>query len=196
MDGDGEIEVSEHVLGPNSDSSSSFQASLSSDPFLDDLLRNYETCNHTHTCNPPGPDAKHTHTCYHTHTRVIPSEEDEKIPISRQRRHLGNREAVRKYREKKKAQAAHLEEEAKKLRLMNQVLMEKLEKRAFLEAEILRLRTLLLGIQGKVDDELSKFPFPDQCNSMNSSAGTECVNNLGCSLAGAMIQCEANIELS
>lgn len=152
---DGEIEVSEHVVVcPNSDSSSNFQASVSSESFLDDLLRNSQSCSHTHTCNPPGPDAAHTHTCYHTHTRVIPSDEEK-----RAKRPLGNREAVRKYREKKKAEAAHLEEEAEKLRVMNQVLMGKLQKQAFLEAEVVRLRSLLLGIRGKIDDELGDFPF-------------------------------------
>lgn len=207
MDDDGEIEVSEHVLRPNSDSSSNFQASLSSESLLDDLLRDSRTCSHTHTCNPPGPDdAAHTHTCYHTHTRVIPSEEDnvmpdEKSPISRPRRPLGNREAVRKYREKKKAEAAHLEEEAKKLRLMNQVLMGKLQKQALLETEILRLRSLLLGLRGKIDDELGEFPFQDHCNSISSFTEGECVDKFGCNSAGSSwggncqpptIRCEAN----
>ncbi|XP_057790030.1 basic leucine zipper 23-like [Salvia miltiorrhiza] len=162
MDDDGEIEV---TIRPNSDCSSNLQASVSSDSFLDDLLRNSESCSHTHTCNPPGRDAAHTHTCYHAHTRVIPPE-DVANEKSRPRRASGNREAVRKYREKKKAEAAHLEEEAKRLRLMNQVLMGKLQRQPFLEAEILRLRSLLLGIRGRIDDELP------------SQAG----GDLGCSL--------------
>ncbi|KAH6814376.1 hypothetical protein C2S51_023394 [Perilla frutescens var. frutescens] len=187
---DGEVELSDHnILRPKSDSSSNIQASFSSDSFLDDLLRNSQTCTHTHTCNPPGPDAAHTHTCYHTHTNVIPSEEDdgpldEKSPVSKHRRPLGNREAVRKYREKKKAHAAYLEEEVKKLRHMNQVLMGKLRRQAILETEVLRLRSLLLGLRGKIDDELGDFPFQKQCNSVNSFGEGECgvqltsVNNL------------------
>lgn len=182
---DEEIELSDHILRPNSDS------------FLDDLLRNSQTCTHTHTCNPPGPDAAHTHTCYHTHTHVIPSDEDNglrdgKSPVSKPRRPLGNREAVRKYREKKKAHTAYLEEEVKKLRLMNQVLMEKLRRQAILETEVLRLRSLLLDLGGKIDDELGDFPYQKHCNSRNDSftegeTGVQptTVNNLGFNLAGS-----------
>lgn len=195
---DEEIEVSDHILRPNSDSSSNIQAPLSSDSFLDDLLRNSQTCTHTHTCNPPGPDAAHTHTCYHTHTHVIPSDEDNvlrdgKSPVSKPRRPLGNREAVRKYREKKKAHAAYLEEEVKKLRLKNQVLMGKLKRQAILETEVLRLRSLLLDLGGKIDDELGDFPYQKQCNSRNSFTEGESgvqpttVNNLGCNLAGSSV---------
>lgn len=195
---EGEIELSDHVLFPNSDSSSNIQASLSSDSFLDDLLRNAQTCTHTHTCNPPGPDATHTHTCYHTHTHVIPSEQDdvlhdEQSPVSKPRRPLGNREAVRKYREKKKAHAAYLEEEVKKLRLVNRQLMGKLQRQAILETEVLRLRSLLLDIGGKIDNELGDFPFRKQCNSINTLTEGECgvqatsVNYLACSLAGSSV---------
>lgn len=187
---DGEIEISDHLLPPNSDSSCNFQASLPSDSVLDDFLRNPQTCTHTHTCNPPGPDAAHTHTCYHTHTHLVPSEDNgnERSPISRPRRSSGNREAVRKYREKKKAHAAYLEEEVKKLRHMNQVLMGKLQKQSILEAEISRLRALLLGLRGKIDDELREFPFQRECNSMNTS-----VNSLG-NCQPPTISCEANIN--
>ncbi|KAI3448840.1 hypothetical protein Pfo_005505 [Paulownia fortunei] len=195
---DGEIEVSDHVLIPNSDSSSNIQASLSADSFLDDLLRNAQTCTHTHTCNPPGPDAAHTHTCYHTHTHVIPSEEDdvlpdEQRPVSKPRRPSGNREAVRKYREKKKAHTAYLEEEVKKLRYANKLLMGKLQRQAILETEILRLRGLLLDLRGKIDNELGDFPFQTQCNSISTFKEGECgvqptsVNDLTCGLAGSFV---------
>lgn len=187
---DGEIELSDHILVPNSDSSSNVQAS---DSFLDDLLRNSQTCTHTHTCNPPGPDAAHTHTCYHTHTNVIPSEEDDvpldgKSPVST-RRPLGNREAVRKYREKKKAHAAYLEEEVEKLRHVNQILMGKLRRQAILETEVLRLRSLLLGLRGKIDDELGDFPFQKQCNSGEGECGIQhtSVNNLACNMDGSSV---------
>ncbi|XP_027113956.1 basic leucine zipper 19-like [Coffea arabica] len=174
---DREVELSHPVLVPNSDSSSSVQASISVDSFLDELLRNAQTCTHTHTCNPPGPDAAHTHTCYHTHTQVIPSERvenpsekvdgpcDSRKSTSKTRRSSGNREAVRKYREKKKAQTAYLEEEAKKLRLVNQQLIRKVQRQAILEAEISRLRSLLLDVRGKIDIELGAYPLQKQCTS-------------------------------
>lgn len=167
---DGEVELSDHIFVPNSDSSSNIQASVSVDSFLDELLRNSQTCSHTHTCNPPGPDAAHTHTCYHTHTQVIPSEKvddpsNSNNSTSKSMRPSGNREAVRKYREKKKAHTAYLEEEVMKLRFVNQQLIRKVQRQAILEAEILRLRGLLLDLRGKIDNELGAYPFQKQCNS-------------------------------
>ena len=176
---DGEVELSDHVLLSNPNSSSNFQGSTPIDSFLDDFLKNTRTCTHTHTCNPPGPDAAHTHTCYHTHTQVFASEEDE-VPnnkehsMSKVRRPSGNREAVRKYREKKKAHTAYLEEEVKKLRLLNQQLVKKLQGQAVLEAEVLRLRSLLLDLRGKIDNELGVFPFQKQCNTTLSFKEGDC----------------------
>ncbi|XP_058767350.1 protein TAB2 homolog, chloroplastic-like, partial [Vicia villosa] len=62
--------------------------------------------------------------------------------------------AVKKYREKKNAQTAYLEEEVKKLKLVNQQLMRRLQGQALLEAELLRLRNTLVQLEGKVDCEL------------------------------------------
>lgn len=121
---DGVVEISDHAV----------------DTFVDEFLKNTRTCSQTHTCNPPGPDAAHTHTCYHTHTQVLPSEDDDgaknkehSVPRPRRRRPSRNREAVRKYREKKKAHTAYLEEEVKKLRLLNQQLVRKIQGQAILE---------------------------------------------------------------
>ncbi|KAK9283570.1 hypothetical protein L1049_011818 [Liquidambar formosana] len=167
---DGEIELSDHVPFPNLDSYSNSQGTASIDSLLDEFLKNTRTCTHTHTCNPPGPDEAHTHTCYHTHTQVFTSEDDD-LPKNKEHSNLkarkpsGNREAVRKYREKKKAHTAYLEEEVKKLRLLNQQLVRKLQGQATLEAEIMRLRSLLLDLRGKIDNELGVFPFQKQCNS-------------------------------
>ncbi|KMT18454.1 hypothetical protein BVRB_2g025990 [Beta vulgaris subsp. vulgaris] len=139
------------------------------DYILDQFLKHTKTCTHTHTCNPPGPDAAHTHTCYHTHTQLISSEEDVKNRCDtsslKPRKSLGNREAVRKYREKKKAHTAYLEEEVKKLRLVNQDLVGKLQNQAIFEAEILRLRGLLIHFRGKIDSELNTFRIQNSCNS-------------------------------
>lgn len=169
---DGEVEPSEPAVIQNSSTSNSNNLSLpavsaSVDSLLDELLKNTRTCTHTHTCNPPGPDAAHTHTCYHTHTQVFSSEEDTKNRCEnsslKPRRPLGNREAVRKYREKKKAHTAYLEDEVKKLRLLNQHLVRKLQGQAALEAEILRLRALLVDLRGKIDTET--FLFQNHCSS-------------------------------
>ncbi|PUZ53496.1 hypothetical protein GQ55_5G055700 [Panicum hallii var. hallii] len=113
------------------------------------------TCTHTHSCNPPGP-------------------EDPAKP----RRPLGNREAVRKYWEKKKTHAAFLEEEVKKLRAANQQLLRRLQDHAALEAEVVRLRSLLLDVRGKIDAEVSASPFQKPCSvgSVVSADPAPCFN--------------------
>ncbi|GFY92204.1 Basic-leucine zipper (bZIP) transcription factor family protein [Actinidia rufa] len=191
---DGEVEISDHGLLPNPYSSSNIQTSASIDSFLDEFMKSTtRTCTHSHTCNPPGPNSTHTHTCYHTHTQIIPSEEDEgeESRVVKSRRPLGNREAVRKYREKKKAHTAYLEEEVKKLRLLNRQLVRKLQGQAILEAEILRLRGLLMDIRGKIDSELGVFPFQNKCNSSTSFKDGDCgVESNG---SGMGLQCENDL---
>jgi len=142
---------------------------------FDDFLKSTTACTHTHTCNPPGPSAAmHTHTCLHTHTQVVASDEELRKP----RKPLGNREAVRKYREKKKAHAAFLEEEVKKLRATNQQLLRRLQGHAALEAEVVRLRGLLFDVGGKIDAEIDSLPFQKH-SSVDSVICTEpplCIN--------------------
>ena len=142
---------------------------------FDDFLKSTTACTHTHTCNPLGPSAAvHTHTCLHTHTQVVASDEELRKP----RKPLGNREAVRKYREKKKAHAAFLEEEVKKLRATNQQLLRRLQGHAALEAEVVRLRGLLFDVRGKIDAEIDSFPFQKH-SSVDSVICTEpplCIN--------------------
>ncbi|KAJ0976130.1 hypothetical protein J5N97_018095 [Dioscorea zingiberensis] len=169
---EGEVDLQTHLLLSNPDMQSSF----------DEFLRNTRTCTHTHTCNPPGPSAaNHTHTCYHTHTQVFSTSEgegDDDREGKKPRKPLGNREAVRKYREKKKAHAAYLEEEVKKLRLVNQQLLRKLQGQAALEAEVVRLRSLLVDIRAKIDGELGSYPSQKQCNNgrvFRCSADSQCI---------------------
>lgn len=192
---DGEVELSDQAL------MAKLGTSPSVDSFLDELLKNTRTCTHTHTCNPPGPEvAVHTHTCYHTHTQVIPSEEDHDHDHDhsngrehsglKPRRSLGNREAVRKYREKKKAHAAYLEEEVKKLRLLNQQLVRKLQGQAILEAEVLRLRGLLADLKAKIDDELGVFPFQKQCHTSTIMKEGDCSVHNGGTIG---LRCEGDL---
>ncbi|PKU78848.1 basic leucine zipper 23-like [Dendrobium catenatum] len=132
-------------------------------------LKNNKKCTHTHTCNPPGPAIPtHSHTCYHTHTQVFSPDEDDlggENELKKPTKKLsGNREAVKKYREKKKAHEAYLEEEVKKLRYVNQQLLRRLEGQAALEAEILRLKSLLVDLRAKIDAELGVYPSKNlQC---------------------------------
>ncbi|GJN14816.1 hypothetical protein PR202_gb01680 [Eleusine coracana subsp. coracana] len=135
------------------------------------------SCSHTHSCNPAGPSA-----AMHTHTQVIAAaageEEDAREEPTKPRRPLGNREAVRKYREKKKAHAAFLEEEVKKLRATNQQLLMRLQSHAALETEVARLRSLLFDVWGKIDAEVGGLPFPKQCSvgSVASADPALCFN--------------------
>ncbi|KAJ6702531.1 CCAAT/ENHANCER BINDING PROTEIN [Salix koriyanagi] len=194
---DGEVELSDHVLLPNPDSSGSLQSSVSVDSLLDEFLNNTRTCTHTHTCNPIGPDAIHTHTCYHTHTQVITSEEDDDLnnrenSNSKAKRPAGNREAVRKYREKKKAHTAYLEEEVKKLRTSNQQLVRKIQQQVILEAEVLRLRSIMVELRGKIDTELGVLPFQNQGDTIAAFKDGNC--GAGESTGGPVnLQCQTDL---
>ncbi|GAA0186285.1 basic leucine zipper transcription factor [Lithospermum erythrorhizon] len=166
---DGELDFSNHEMFSSSnmmDLPSS--CSIDSFAFIDELLNDAHACTHAHSCNPPGPDNSHTHTCYHVHTKIVPSASEDKTPTDdtaesgenkSKKRPSGNREAVRKYREKKKAKAASLEEEVIRLRALNQQLLKRLQGQALLEAEVSRLRCLLVDIRGRIEGEIGSFPY-------------------------------------
>ncbi|KAF7038211.1 hypothetical protein CFC21_048417 [Triticum aestivum] len=150
------LPIPSHLLFPYPEISHGFD-----DEFL--------ACTHTHTCCnvPSWPAAAHAHTCLHAHTQVIASGEDhaEHDQLRNLRKPLGNREAVRKYRQKKKAHAAFLEEEVKKLRAANQQLLRRLQGHAALEAEVARLTGLLLDVRGKIDAaEIGALPLEERCS--------------------------------
>lgn len=171
-DGNSEVsdKLSDNVIFSNPESCSNFQTSTSMNTVTELSNSTTKTCIHTHTCNPPGPDdVYHIHTCFHTHTQVFASEDDTN---SRPKRTSGNREAVKKYREKKKAETAYLEEEVKKLKLVNQQLLRKLQGQALLEAELSRLRNILVQLKGKVDNELCSFPFEKNLPCLHPHAGS------------------------
>lgn len=166
---DGELDFSNHEMFSSSNMMD-FPSSCSIDSFdfIDEYLKDAHACTHAHTCNPPGPDNSHTHTCYHVHTKIVPSVSEDKTPTDdtgeseenkSKKRPMGNREAVRKYREKKKAKAACLEEEVVRLRAMNQQLMKRLQGQALLEAEVSRLKCLLVDIRGRIEGEIGSFPY-------------------------------------
>ncbi|KAL0422910.1 UNVERIFIED_CONTAM: Basic leucine zipper 23 [Sesamum latifolium] len=83
----------------------------------------------------------------------------ESVEKKGKKRPLGNREAVRKYREKKKARTASLEDEVVRLRALNHQLMKRLQGQALLEAEIARLKCLLVDIRGRIEGEIGSFPY-------------------------------------
>ncbi|KAF3547160.1 hypothetical protein DY000_02005397 [Brassica cretica] len=160
------------------------------DSFFDELLRDSHACTHTHTCNPPGPENTHTHTCLHVHTKILPAQAEDKEATDdtsessgnkSKKRPLGNREAVRKYREKKKAKAASLEDEVMRLRAVNSQLMKRLQGQAALEAEVTRLKCLLVDIRGRIEGEIGAFPYqkPLAPNAHFSYTMQPC-NNMPC----------------
>lgn len=138
---------------------------------FNEILTDMNACIHTHTCNPPGPDNSHTHTCYHVHTKVVPPPcEDDKILSDDttaesaatnigKKCPLDNKLAVRKYHEKKKARFASLEDEIVRLRAINQQLLKRLQGQAVLEAEISRLKCLLVDFRGRIEGEIGSFPY-------------------------------------
>ncbi|KAK8606147.1 hypothetical protein V6N13_102904 [Hibiscus sabdariffa] len=150
-------------------------SSCSMDSFFDELLNDSHACTHTHTCNPPGPDNSHTHTCFHVHTKIVPASTEDKTASDdtagskekSKKRPLGNREAVRKYREKVKARAASLEDEVMRLRAVNQQLLKRLQGHAALEAEVARLKCLLVDIRGRIEGEIGSFPYRKSATTVN-----------------------------
>ncbi|CAA0823253.1 Basic-leucine zipper (bZIP) transcription factor family protein [Striga hermonthica] len=65
--------------------------------------------------------------------------------------------AVRKHREKKKSRTASLEDEVVRLWAMNQQLMKRLQEQALLEAEIAKLKCLLVDIRVGSKGKLGLF---------------------------------------
>lgn len=169
---DGELDFSNQEVF-SSPKMGEFPSSCSMDSFFDELLKDTHACTHTHTCNPSGPDSSHTHTCFHVHTQIVPVPSEDKVSTDDtaestekkgKKRPLGNREAVRKYREKKKARAASLEDEVTRLRTLNQQLLKRLQGQSALEAEIARLKCLLVDIRGRIEGEIGSFPYQKSVN--------------------------------
>lgn len=167
MEESGNLEVTNYTDGDGADQLAS---SHSMESFFEEILNDTHACTHTHTCNHPvsGQDLSHTHTCFHVHTKILstptrPSAGETADLIddkpSEKKRSYGNREAVRKYREKKKAKTTSLEDENRTLRMENQMLLKKMQSFAFLEAENARLKCLLVDLRGRIDGELGSFPY-------------------------------------
>ncbi|KAA8546112.1 hypothetical protein F0562_020437 [Nyssa sinensis] len=173
-------------------------SSCSMDSIFDDILKDTHACTHTHTCNPAGPDLSHRHTCFHVHTKIVSTPTEDMVTTDdtaesaekkSKKRPVGNREAVRKYREKKKARTASLEDEIVRLRGLNQQLSKRLQGQAALEAEIARLKCLLVDIRGRIEGEIGSFPY------QKSAKSGDIYGSLGNpNLAGAYVMNPCNIQ--
>ncbi|GMJ05631.1 hypothetical protein like AT2G16770 [Hibiscus trionum] len=173
---DGELDFSNQQVFSGGNNMGDIPSSCSMDSFFDEILNDSHACTHTHTCNPPGPDNSHSHTCFHVHTKIVPAPTEDGAAAddtegSREKklkkRPLGNREAVRKYRQKVKARAASLEDEVVRLRTLNQQLLKRLQGQASLEAEIARLKCLLVDVRGRIEGEIGSFPYQKPTTNVN-----------------------------
>ncbi|GKV20938.1 hypothetical protein SLEP1_g30982 [Rubroshorea leprosula] len=190
---DGEVDFSNQEMFLGNNNIGEIPSSCSVDNFMEELFKDAHACTHAHTCNPAGPDSSHTHTCFHVHTKIVPAPDEDKAATDdtaesteqkSKKRPLGNREAVRKYRQKVKARAASLEDEVVKLRAINQQLLKRLQGQAALEAEIARLKCLLVDIRGRIEGEIGSFPYQKPTN----------VNTPAMSFPGAYVMNPCNVQ--
>ncbi|KAF3776209.1 hypothetical protein EJ110_NYTH48865 [Nymphaea thermarum] len=129
------------IMVHHENSTSFCQSSSSEDLLLDHQFRKNTACMHTHICH-------HTHTQFFAPASDGGKEQKQSL-ITKPRKTSGNKEAVRKYREKKKAHAAYLRGRGK------------LQSQACLEAEVLRLKSLLLELKDRIGIELGAI-LPSQ----------------------------------
>jgi hypothetical protein len=74
---------------------------------------------------------------------------------------------------------------------LNQQLVRKIQRQAILEAEVSRLRSILVDLRGKIDTELGVFPFQNHCNTTTVLKEGEC----GAQSTGGLmnLQCQADL---
>ncbi|KAI3853677.1 hypothetical protein MKW98_025194 [Papaver atlanticum] len=157
---DGELDFSNQALKMD------HQSLLTMDSILYDILGDSHASAHTYTSTPTGEDVPHLQNYFHSRTKNLPVEEkttteetDDSAEIKSKKRAPGNRESVRKYRERKKARQASIEDELIKLRIVNQQLLKRLQGQVALEQEVARFRCLLVDIRGRIKGELGSFPY-------------------------------------
>ncbi|MCL7040571.1 hypothetical protein MKW94_005052 [Papaver nudicaule] len=128
---------------------------LTMDSSLEDFLGDNQASMHTYTSNLTGEDGPaDPQKNFHLRTKNLLVEEDtateetdESVEIKSKKRAPGNRESVRKYRERKKARQASLENELIRLRIINQQLLKRLQGQVALEQEVARFKCLLVAFR-------------------------------------------------
>ncbi|KAI3894461.1 hypothetical protein MKX03_011763 [Papaver bracteatum] len=147
---------------------------LTMDSFLEDFLGDSHAAGtQTHGSNPTEQDAPGSQSYFRHSTKNLPAEEkttteetDGSVEIKSKKRAPGNRESVRKYRERKKARQALIEDELTKLRIVNQQLLKRLQGQVALEQEVARFKYLLAEIRGRIKGELGSFPYQKPTQGM------------------------------
>ncbi|KAI3830915.1 hypothetical protein MKW92_046933 [Papaver armeniacum] len=153
---------------------------LTMDSFLEDFLADSHE-----SMNPTGESAPDPQNYFHLRTRNLPFEEKttteetyDSAEIKSKKRAPGNRESVRKYRERKKARIASMEDELIKLRIVNQQLLKRLQVQVALEQEVARFKLLLVDIRGRINGALGSSLYQKPINgtgggiSLNMSPST------------------------
>ncbi|RZC63394.1 hypothetical protein C5167_025151 [Papaver somniferum] len=171
---DGELDFSNQVL---KNMEHQFLSSCAMDSFFDNMLDDSHTRNRTNTSNQfeqdmsQNPELPHSPNYSHFLTQKPPVEEktttedtDESVDKKFKKRPHGNRESVHKYRERKKARQASVEDELMRLRTVNQQLLKRLQGLVSLEQEVERFKCVLVEIRGRIKGELGSFPFQKPAN--------------------------------
>ncbi|KAI3924623.1 hypothetical protein MKW92_036937 [Papaver armeniacum] len=144
---DGELDFSNQVLRID-------HQLLTMDSFLEDFLGDSHAAGtQPHASNPTEQDAPHSQSYFHHRTKTFPLK---RKPLLRKQMAP---ESVRKYRERKKARQALIEDELAKLRIVNQQLLKRLQGQVALEQEVARFKCLLVDIRGRIKGELGSFPY-------------------------------------
>ncbi|RZC47338.1 hypothetical protein C5167_040295 [Papaver somniferum] len=155
-------------------------SSCAMESFFDDMLDDTHIRTRTNTSNQSEQDMSQNpelpHSPNYSHflmTQKPPAEEktttedtDESVDKKFKKRPHGNRESVRKYRERKKARQASIEDELIRLRIVNQQLLKRLQGLVALEQEVERFKCLLVEIRGRIKGELGSFPFQKPANGI------------------------------
>ncbi|KAI3830908.1 hypothetical protein MKW92_046926 [Papaver armeniacum] len=136
--------------------------------FFNDILDHTHESDHTNTSNQPEQgtpqnlDLPHSPNFINFGTKALPVEEktttektDESMTKKSKNRPHGNRESVRKYRERKKARQASTEDELNRMRIVNQQLIKRMQGLC-----------LLVEIRGRIKGLLGSFPYKNPKNGI------------------------------
>ncbi|KAI3853675.1 hypothetical protein MKW98_025192 [Papaver atlanticum] len=168
---DGKLDFSNQVL---KNMEHQLMSSCALDSFFSDMLDDTHASNHANQREQgmsQNLELPHSPNYIPFDTKNLPPEEkttteetDESDGKKSKKRPHGNRESVRKYREKKKARQASIEDELNRMRIVNQQLLKRLQVLVALEQELARFKCLLVEIRGRIKGELGSFPYQNPTN--------------------------------
>ncbi|KAI3853671.1 hypothetical protein MKW98_025188 [Papaver atlanticum] len=145
--------------------------------FFNDILDHTHGSNHTNSTSNQTEqrmsELPHSQNYINFGTKNLPAAEKnttegtvESDDKKSKKRPYGNRESVRKYRERKKARQASTENELNRTRIVNQQLLKRMQGLVALEQEVARFKCLLVDIRGRIKGELGSFPYKTPTNGI------------------------------